>query len=282
MANALSLEQLDDDTLRLILALQTPSTLLAVAGTCSSLRSAALDAELWRTHYDARFHVCDAGEVWRGVPLSEFEPHVAYRRAWHDRQARLSDVLRPLAPGPSLAVCRSPRGRDSPRLQIAIAICSSSRDPAEKAAELVTSVVDALCRELEAGELSHEDVADWLCRSCEPVMQLAALGALRARAGVGAAAGEWRGVLVSEGAFAPSLLPPRPALTRALAARVDVMVHAFSQRRDCRGFRARDDLTTLSEPLGVLAASPQHQLWEVLDRGAVNEVRHIGVIGRRA
>ena len=91
-----------------------------------------------------------------------------------------------------------------------------------------------------------------------------------------------RGVLVSEGAFAPSLLPPRPALTRALAARVDVMVHAFSQRRDCRGFRARDDLTTLSEPLGVLAASPQHQLWEVLDRGAVNEVRHIGVIGRRA
>ena len=143
MAN-LSLEQLDDDSLRLILALQTPSTLLAVAGTCSSLRSAALDAELWRTHYDARFHVCDAGEVWRGVPLSEFEPHVAYRRAWHDRQARLSDVLRPLAPGPSLAVCRSPRGRDSPRLQIAIAICSSSRDPAEKAAELVTSVVDAL------------------------------------------------------------------------------------------------------------------------------------------
>ena len=135
MAN-LSLEQLDDDSLRLILALQTPSTLLAVAGTCSSLRSAALDAELWRTHYDARFHVCDAGEVWRGVPLSEFEPHVAYRRAWHDRQARLSDVLRPLAPGPSLAVCRSPRGRDSPRLQIAIAICSSSRDPAEKAAEL--------------------------------------------------------------------------------------------------------------------------------------------------
>ena len=67
-----------------------------------------------------------------------------------------------------------------------------------------------------------------------------------------------------------------------LQAHIEVKRYSWSQARDCRGFRARDDLTTLSEPLGVLAASPQHQLWEVLDRGAVNEVRHIGVIGRRA
>ena len=90
MAN-LSLEQLDDDSLRLILALQTPSTLLAVAGTCSSLRSAALDAELWRTHYDARFHVCDAGEVWRGVPLEREVCHMDGRFVvapkWINRQS---------------------------------------------------------------------------------------------------------------------------------------------------------------------------------------------------
>ena len=68
MAN-LSLEQLDDDSLRLILALQTPSTLLAVAGTCSSLRSAALAllkhlAQLGAKKADVRQALAAAAQHW--------------------------------------------------------------------------------------------------------------------------------------------------------------------------------------------------------------------------
>lgn len=51
----------------------------------------------------------------------------------------------------------------------------------------------------------------------------------------------------------------------------------WSQARDCRGFRARDDVHSLSATLDDLYQRPDHKFWQVLQRGVVQEVRSMRI-----
>ena len=182
-------------------------------------------------------YVCD--EVWRGVRSPSSGP----RRVPGGTTARRAERRAGRAPGRLSPSCRG--GRDSPRLQIAIAVCGSSATRRRRRPS-VTSVVDALCRDRGRALARTSPTGSAASR-----WWLAAFGAARRRASAprrASGAACW-----CPRARSRRRCCRRGRRSRARLRRVDVMVHAFSRRRDCRGFRARDDLTTLSEPLGVLA-----------------------------
>ena len=64
----------------------------------------------------------------------------------------------------------------------------------------------------------------------------------------------------------------------SLFARISIKWHTWSSARDCRGFRARDDLHRRSATLLELACEPAHELWGVLARGRGGEVRGMKVV----
>ena len=68
-----------------------------------------------------------------------------------------------------------------------------------------------------------------------------------------------------------------PKLQAALSrSRVVVRVYSFSQLRDCRGFRARDDMLSIDADLYTLVALPsEHEVWRIIERGTKHEVREI-------
>lgn len=53
---------------------------------------------------------------------------------------------------------------------------------------------------------------------------------------------------------------------------VELHVYSFSEKRDCRGFRGRDDCTTLSASVGELLHQPSHPIWRTLARGLGMEI----------
>merc|ERR1712060_48307 len=57
--------------------------------------------------------------------------------------------------------------------------------------------------------------------------------------------------------------------------RVALHISSFSQRRDCRGFRARDEVRTISGDCWTLLLQPDHLFWSALERGVRNEVRDL-------
>jgi hypothetical protein len=58
----------------------------------------------------------------------------------------------------------------------------------------------------------------------------------------------------------------------ALERTVELHIYSFSEKRDCRGFRARDDRTTLSGSVGELLHQLSHPIWKALARGIGMEV----------
>ena len=63
----------------------------------------------------------------------------------------------------------------------------------------------------------------------------------------------------------------------ALSRRIVVKYWTWSQSRDCRGFRAKDDVHRITADLRTLCKQREHAAWAVLARGVVNEVRHIRI-----
>ena len=62
-----------------------------------------------------------------------------------------------------------------------------------------------------------------------------------------------------------------------LSSRIEVKSYTWSQLRDCRGFRARDDVHIRHVTLRELAIDDSHEVWGVLARGVKYEVQRITI-----
>ena len=95
-------------------------------------------------------------------------------------------------------------------------------------------------------------------------------------------------LLMDSGQASGCSAPRNPAAYRRLrgapwapsALRRDVVLRwrTWSQARDCRGFRARDDVHTRTASLFELSQQPDHEFWRVLRRGVTAEVRSLEVV----
>jgi hypothetical protein len=129
------------------------------------------------------------------------------------------------------------------------------------------------------GPSASSGLIDWLRTSAatrHPLRSLAVLVSLHALAypklGCSEAvsgAAERRAAVLHQLAFL-SRAPP-PSLRKV----VTVEWSTWSQLRDCRGFRARDDLHRSTASLQELCDHPEAQLWAVLERGECHEVREL-------
>eukprot|EP00967_Tisochrysis_lutea_P044330 scaffold53724_cov36-Tisochrysis_lutea.AAC.3 len=63
--------------------------------------------------------------------------------------------------------------------------------------------------------------------------------------------------------------------SEALERVVELHVFSFSQRRDCRGFRARDERTILSASIAQLLNDQTNEIWSALARGVMLEVTNM-------
>lgn len=71
-------------------------------------------------------------------------------------------------------------------------------------------------------------------------------------------------------------LGPLPA--RLSSCRLEVKIYTWSQLRDCRGFRARNDVTVRRATLcELLTHEHADEVWRVLDRGTIHEVQRITI-----
>ena len=61
----------------------------------------------------------------------------------------------------------------------------------------------------------------------------------------------------------------------ALPQKLEIKRYTWSQLRDCRGFRARDDVMVRRATLRELAMDDTHEIWGVLARGVRFEVQRV-------
>ena len=140
--------------------------------------------------------------------------------------------------------------------------------------------VAGILTHLATGVLHPLHLVDWLrCTASErqPLRCLAILAALQDKQA-------WlpSGCDLKKGkearAMARRRLAASPAPPAALLRKISVRWLTWSQRRDCRGFRARDDVHQQSETLLELWRRPDNHVWNVLARGVANDVRDIRVV----
>jgi len=160
---------------------------------------------------------------------------------------------------------------------------------------LATLVVD--------GQVAADDIIEWLRSDCSPIKALAALAVLQRRNLRSEC--EPHGLDLRRAPLTRALQQlrsqPAAATLAVLASHVTLKWSSWSSARDCRGFRARDDVHRLSPSLHELlmvvgdgeelprgasasdlaSSSPASELsdaerfWRVLTRGVVNEIRAI-------
>uniref|UniRef100_A0A7S0P4W7 F-box domain-containing protein n=1 Tax=Calcidiscus leptoporus TaxID=127549 RepID=A0A7S0P4W7_9EUKA len=128
-------------------------------------------------------------------------------------------------------------------------------------------VRDHLSAALRAGDLMVDDVVSWIEQAILPRETLSVLAIIS--------------MLSVYGGCMKNFLLHEPKLQAALArSRVLVRVYSFSQLRDCRGFRARDDMLSIDADLYTLVALPlEHEVWRIIKRGTQHEVREILLSG---
>ena len=222
---------------------------------CHSLHTAALTHEVFWAKVLS---------LWRQEDVAEHAGLASFRCHWCVGRAALRrlPMLTPVAE--SVECCSGVASTSSAPLSMPL-----SR-PASQAIEM------------DRFELFEADIRDRLTKECDPadalawlredapdadaLTQLVVLSALRARIhkDVGAVA------------LAVQLLwldPPRSWL----ASRIEVKIYTWSQLRDCRGFRARDDVHTRHVTLRELAMDDSHEVWGLLARGVKYEVQRITI-----
>ena len=168
---------------------------------------------------------------------------------------------------------------------IARAVSSRGHDDASVKHFDFKMSVEFLCHLLEVGSRGPALAIDWL-RTREaarsPVRALAVLATLHdmqfntieltSKYMSAAACDDARRRLLEE-PWAP------PA---SLGQRIAIKWSTWSQLRDCRGFRARDDVHRRTDTLLALSRQPEHEIWSVIRRGVANEVQTVSVAPAKA
>ncbi|EOD15981.1 hypothetical protein EMIHUDRAFT_464373 [Emiliania huxleyi CCMP1516] len=215
------------------------------AKACSALGAAAADEETWRRVAVARcIGVTLRTDSWREAVLGAREAACE----------RLTDA------SAGVAVCALPIRVASPSRDAPVVSMSSCAAPLGVKQRHFDEAVERLGACLFDG-YTRPWVADWLLRPqaiSEPLRALALCHAARS----------------SKPSSLASLLAAVPP--RTLSRTVELRVSSFSEKRDCRGFRARDERKTLTASVLELALSEdRHPIWATLRRGVVMEVRDL-------
>ena len=257
---------LDDVLCLILLQLGAHNDFIRVSETCTALRAATNHQELWRAlvlrrAYWQRISASTVGDGSQEPALLEFDWQRMFIGAWVHARDSLEEILEPLGEAePMQSPRRSVEEPGSPRELSA---------PMRRVADTTVSH-HQLCERIEALReccgVSYQpgDLVEWLGTAAaqrHPLQQLAALGALQ-------------GALGEAAAEPLSHLPEG-----ALSARVRLSIFSlaiFSDRHAMR-HRARDEMKEVSGSLDELAGDADHPIWQLLERGVVNEVRHIVV-----
>lgn len=207
---------------------------------------------LWMQLYQERFGSSlgkgeDTNSNWR----------VAYVHAWEKARNKLEQVSR-CTPMEEAACSTSSSSSRPSQAPISMGMNTSRYVDSR----LITQSANAVATLLTATEVSSRDVTEWMASkdgASDPLRQLAMISALHT---------------YEKADIVSRLL--RHACPHLAAVTLSLRYYTWSQLRDCRGFRARDDMHILGENLLLLALSPTHEIWRVFHRGPVNEIRQIG------
>ena len=168
------------------------------------------------------------------------------------------DALPKLTPDPSAAYLCSRGMALSPCSTISLSMPTSNAVEIEKWQD-----VEGLVRRQLNSHVAPADALAWLLRedgaypegSPDALTQLAVLSALRAMVAPDGCWGPFRGVATSPLAEQLARLGPALLPEHRLATQLEVKRYSWSQLRDCRGFRARDDVA-VPRPRPRAPASP--------------------------
>jgi len=241
-----SLEDLPEDVLLALLPLDPcPPLLASCLSVCSRTLSASCSApSLWEHLYGSRYGAAAA------------PPPVDCRSALLSRRTA---ARRRLASARSAKIPPPPREYGHAR----------RRNPRNLAVDAYVPVADFLAARERfavlvvpapaghaAAPVPPADAVEWASEATrDPVAVLALVSAL-----------------LDDGA-SPGLGRIRPCGRPDGA--VSVRYTTWSSARDCRGFRARDDVHFLDSSVGRLARTPHHPIWGVLRRGVHQEVTSV-------
>lgn len=258
MADEKTLELLDlpgDALTYLLVDLDDTLALLRMMATCHQLHTLLSDESVYHLLLAKRQRQSSTYTPWSSCTTRP------WRAAFVDHWLSARDAIRNLDALRNLDVGSTSAERNvcSPPMSGAVAVMTKDELDERVSVGAFMLGVQAVHDVLACGRIALSDLRDWLATrsaSAQPLRLLAVLFLL------------FRSV-------ANRLCAP-PALAEP-GRRVSLKFYTFSQRRDCRGFRARDDVHSLSASLSELAAQPEHALWRTLDRGVVNEVRHVSV-----
>ena len=283
-------------------------SIVAVTATCKPLMAMA-DSDFWRVRLTERYPGAEPSGDASSV-------RNLYSVRWKKARMELNDLSIPGSNAPPVAMVSSSTGLSAP----------SASSPLECSARALVSPTvsecefkrdcDQLASLVAKGQIAADDIVEWLLSDAStraPLTACAAIAVLQRRR------------LRSEcepHALDLRRLPLARALQRlrrtpscsgtdavVLSQRVVLKWTAWSSARDCRGFRARDDLRRLQPTLRELLlcvadeeialdepASPHstppgtpdarsgdaEAFWRVLARGVVHEVRSISLASDEA
>lgn len=266
-----TLQSLPQDCLNAIAATLSMADLCHLLATSHQMLTVFRRDELWSALAAVRFP--SAAAAVGCMHYSDFP------RIWSSSMDVIDDAVRTLCSAlvrsPAMAVARSVASPDSPTAM------SMAMSPAATAsARGVDGVIGAdlgECAAVLRRSMTPPVLADWVATrmaSGSPIGCLAVLKALRDQE----IADE--GLHVESGFVWSADLGVRAAPLPSLFARVTLRWSTWSQLRDCRGFRARDDVHRLSSRLVELCARPEFDLefWTILQRGVCDEVRAIHLL----
>ena len=229
------------------------TTCAALNATCSS------DELLWNSLLAQRRELSSTrcnihrSEQYPGLcelPSTISSSQTALGRLRADALAAL-DALPKLTPDPSAAYLCSRGMALSPCSTISLSMPTSNAVEIEKWQD-----VEGLVRRQLNSHVAPADALAWLLReegaypegSPDALTQLAVLSALRAMVAPDGCWGPFRGVATSPLAEQLARLGPALLPEHRLATQLEVKRYSWSQLRDCRGFRARDDVAVRASP----------------------------------
>ena len=263
-ASAMVLQRLPADVLRVVLqALGDPCALCHLARCSSWCADAANDAAVWRALFVRRYGAVEA-PCDPLMTTSDWRARFALRR--RDSLASLCALTL------SCVVERVPLIACSRAVAQSPVVVSSQQDRSFITEAHFRAAVDRLEAAFESGEIPVDDAAECFDDADGfpgGIRRLALVAALR-RHETSVAAIARLALNEAIGPIAQRCSADRPM---AKAWTIRLKIASFSQLRDCRGFRARDDVAYVDASLAKLLEMPAHPLWKALERGTVNEVR---------
>ena len=270
-----SLDSADFDVVvSVLLTLARPLDLLHVGATCKMLRSAVHDALPWRNLLE-RYSDCMGDASDHGC-LGSASALEVFKSRWVASQGFVSELESTLSPASS-----NPTPCSSAQQVVTCMSRSCEAGVLGVKYEQYALGVSIISDGLMTGNIAPADLVDWFHSGAadhQPIRGLALLGALHQLSCDVDGKGDARPDPALDRAKAAALQDLTGGSLTSLRQQVVIKYSTWSQGRDCRGFRSRDDVHRLRANLRTLGEEPEHPSWEVLVRGIINEVRTITIL----